>query len=365
MVRILLIEDDANIRESVVDTLEYANYEAIIAEDGQKGIQIAKECEPDLILCDINMPERDGFEVFLTLQEYPPTSRVPFLFLTAMSTRDDIRRGMSIGADDYITKPFSASELLEALQTRLNRHKQIEKYNVQQMEVIRRYINMALPHELRTPLSSITGYLYLLRDSFEEMEPDDIRDMLDAIQQSANRLGHLVENYVAYSQTQMLLNDPTTMLKVRDFSYVDGINDVIHIAAEKIAYRYQRSQDLVLDCVPGKVHIFYDHANKLMETLLDNAFKFSSMGTPVQVTGAANDEYYEICITNEGRGMTSEQIASIMLNNQFEREIYEQQGTGLGLPIARTIVELYKGTLTINSVPDVYLTYIVRLQLQP
>src|SRR4051812_3570996 len=110
--RILIIEDNDDIRESVVEILELANYEVAAANNGKSGIEIATRQLPDLILCDIMMPELDGYGVLYLLAKKPETSAIPFIFLTAKAERTDIRKGMEMGADDYLTKPFDDMELL-------------------------------------------------------------------------------------------------------------------------------------------------------------------------------------------------------------------------------------------------------------
>ena len=145
MTSILVIEDETSIRESIIDALEFAKYNVEAARNGVEGVQLAQSYKPDLILCDVMMPELDGYGVLLELSQMPDLSRVPFVFLTAKATRDDMRHGMALGADDYLTKPFTSQELLEAVKSRLERHKQVQKYNMQQMEFVRQYINLTLP----------------------------------------------------------------------------------------------------------------------------------------------------------------------------------------------------------------------------
>ncbi|MBL8000371.1 MAG: response regulator [Flavobacteriales bacterium] len=121
MKTILLIEDDADMRDNIAEILELADYRVLRAENGRKGVEIAKKEPPDLILCDIMMPELDGYGVLHMLSKTPATSEVPFIFLSAKAERSDVRRGMELGADDYLTKPFEESELLNAVEGRLKR----------------------------------------------------------------------------------------------------------------------------------------------------------------------------------------------------------------------------------------------------
>lgn len=121
MKKILLIEDNQNIRENTAEILELANYKVYTAENGKVGVEAALEHKPDLIICDIMMPVLDGYGVLHLLHKNPAIQNTPFIFLTAKTERADIRRGMELGADDYLTKPFMETELLTAIESRLKK----------------------------------------------------------------------------------------------------------------------------------------------------------------------------------------------------------------------------------------------------
>lgn len=121
MTKILLIEDTDSLRELIIKILECLDYQAMAAENGKVGLQLAEEHLPDIILCDIMMPEMDGYEVLTALRQKPETAIIPFIFLSAKADKSDIRQGMNLGADDYLTKPFTTEELKEAIAVRLEK----------------------------------------------------------------------------------------------------------------------------------------------------------------------------------------------------------------------------------------------------
>jgi len=125
MKKILLIDDDESIRESTQELLEIVGYTVKTAEDGEKGIKLAAEFVPDVIICDIAMPIMDGYAVLNELSKNPVTSTIPFIFMTAKIEITDLKRGMQLGADDYICKPFSSSELLNSIDLRLKKKMKI------------------------------------------------------------------------------------------------------------------------------------------------------------------------------------------------------------------------------------------------
>ena len=118
---ILVIDDNNDIRENTAEILDLAGYKTFTAENGRKGVELAIKVKPSLIVCDIMMPELDGYGVLHLLRKNPETEHIPFIFLTAKTERSDFRKGMEMGADDYITKPFEDIELLNAVETRLKK----------------------------------------------------------------------------------------------------------------------------------------------------------------------------------------------------------------------------------------------------
>ncbi|MBA3923974.1 MAG: response regulator, partial [Nostocaceae cyanobacterium] len=128
MKKILVIEDETILRENIVALLEAEDFEVIAAENGLIGLKIAISELPDVILCDMMMPELDGYGVLTMLRQEPTTTTTPFIFLTARSTKSDFRQGMELGADDYLTKPFTRAELLKAIAIRLTKQATFKKH---------------------------------------------------------------------------------------------------------------------------------------------------------------------------------------------------------------------------------------------
>jgi len=126
--KVLIIEDNNDIRENIVEILELAGYTVFAANNGKTGVDLAIKNIPDIILCDIMMPELDGYGVLYMLNKYPETSATPFIFLTAKAERLDLRKGMEMGADDYLTKPFDDMELLNSIESRLKKKEQQQNF---------------------------------------------------------------------------------------------------------------------------------------------------------------------------------------------------------------------------------------------
>lgn len=124
MRKILVIEDEPEMRRNIVTLLRYHEYEPIEAENGRKGVELARREKPDLILCDVMMPELDGHCVLEELQQDAGLALIPFVFLTAKGDKDDLRSGMNLGADDYLTKPVANGDLIQTIEARLRRSQQ-------------------------------------------------------------------------------------------------------------------------------------------------------------------------------------------------------------------------------------------------
>ena len=130
-------------RENTAEILELANYDVTTAQNGKVGVEKAKEIHPDLIICDIMMPELDGYGVLYMMAKNPDTSGIPFIFLTAKAEKSDFRKGMDLGADDYITKPFDEMDLLNAIEIRLKKSEVFQKDFDQDINGINNFINQA------------------------------------------------------------------------------------------------------------------------------------------------------------------------------------------------------------------------------
>lgn len=143
MKKILLIEDNQDVCESTQEILEFANFSVITAKNGKEGVDKARRELPDIIICDIMMPSLDGYGVLRILSKDPSTSTIPFIFLTAKADRVDIRKGMNMGADDYISKPFSEMELLDAIESRLEKSENFKNSTVSHLNGLHDFMNKA------------------------------------------------------------------------------------------------------------------------------------------------------------------------------------------------------------------------------
>lgn len=170
MKKILLIEDNKVVRENTADILELANYEVATAENGKLGVLLAKHYKPDVIICDIMMPELNGYEVLENLSNDKETAGTPFIFLTAKTDTIDFRKGMNLGADDYLTKPFEENDLLEAVAMRLKKHTFLKKEFSKNIEGINDFFNEASVYDGMEQLSKDRELVTYKKKEFLFME---------------------------------------------------------------------------------------------------------------------------------------------------------------------------------------------------
>lgn len=167
MTKILVIEDDELIRLLICDLLSIKDYQVISAEDGLEGVKLAKYELPDLIICDILMPELDGYGVLKQLQSHSSTSIIPFIFITAKGTKEDFRQGMNLGADDYLIKPFTEEELFGAVTMRLSKHSSVVEHYTNQLKKVESQLDYLLYND---PLTNLPNQLSL-REIFTQILP--------------------------------------------------------------------------------------------------------------------------------------------------------------------------------------------------
>ena len=161
MRKVLLIEDDSVLRENTAELLELSDYEVVTASNGKKGVKAAKTNVPDVIVCDIMMPELDGYGVLEKLIKNESTMHIPFIFLSAKTEKEDIRKGMNLGADDYLTKPFEEKDLINAIESRLARAAILKELEGSEKE----YKN-----HIDDDIKTIHGFKNYLDDNGEEIE---------------------------------------------------------------------------------------------------------------------------------------------------------------------------------------------------
>lgn len=353
MKKILLIDDEEKILNQLKKFLQFEGYTVFTASNGKQGIEAVQKHLPDLILCDIMMPEIDGRKVLEVIRQNPLTAAIPFIFITAKTEKQDFRLGMELGADDYLTKPFTTDELFRAINTRLSKQDQQKQIAQQKMEELQKNISQNLPHEVFTPLNSIIGFSSLLRQSFDMFDQQQVMQMLSSIYNAAESLHKTLQRFIFFANLQVINSNPQ---QLREFTnaYSHNIKQTIEGKALETASYFGREADLKISIQQANLRISGENLMKILEELISNAAKFSEQASEISVRGKKQDNMYKLCIKNKGKGMTAEQIAAINPYLQFNKNVHAQRGAGLGLAITKILVEMHQGQFEIESTPGKY-----------
>jgi DNA-binding response OmpR family regulator len=332
--KILLVEDEQHIRETLSELLNLNNYEVAVAEDGIRGLKILKNWMPDVIISDIMMPNCNGYDFYRLVRENLLFNNVPFIFLTAKKAEDELVNANMIGIDAFITKPFKSKELFAVIEARINRHEEIKN----QYDLLEIKFNDYMIHEIYSPLKRINGvtsYLIENKDKFAEnfKYVESIKDYADKLNRTLDNIitYHKLQEDTYYFQKEAVTDPQNCFLEV--YRKLNNSNK------NKIKSYFKRAnvaisrQDLLL----------------VFKELIDNACKFTNKVETISIKGNANLKEYTLKIKDFGKGMTEKQIEKIGPFIQFYNTIEEKQGLGLGLYISKKIIEKNKGTLKITS----------------
>lgn len=352
MKTILIIEDEPQVRENIQEILQLSDFETLTASNGKIGLEMAQAKLPDLIICDIMMPELDGYSVLSALRQNEVTSNIPLIFVTAKAERSDFRRGMSFGADDYLTKPFTPEELLNAIAVRLEKQAVIDRQSQAKLDELRLNIVHSLPHEINTPLNGIIGMSQLLIENSDMMNQSEEIEIVESICTSANRLHKLAQRFLLYSNLELITRDPEKIRQIQEKLDNCLSKTVISDVCLNKARAVDREKDLKLELTESLVQMPQEKLSILIEELIENALKFSSPNSEIKVVSKADDHKYRLDVIDSGQGMTVAEIEKIGAFIQFNRKLHEQQGSGLGLAIVQHIVNLHQGEFTVHSTPD-------------
>ena len=320
------------------------NYNVIEASDGKEAYSLAIKENPDLIITDIIMPEYNGYTLFEKLKNNPVTDTIPVIFLSALSSQNDIRIGMNLGADDYLTKPINQNYLIYAAKNKIDKYSKIQN----KFEHLKVNLTEILHHELRTPLNGIIGFSDFLVESIDIMKIEEVKEYLTHIRNSGNRLHKLIEKYLKFADLKINSGQNCAIREYKNTGFINSKTVVTDILEEHIR-KFKRPDDIEFDMASAEIKIDKDLFKALIDELLENAFKFSKPGEKIKITSDITESRFKIKVYNKGIGMKQDQINTIGDFKQFDKRIQAQNGSGLGLSIVKLIADIYNIELNIIS----------------
>jgi two-component system, sensor histidine kinase and response regulator len=349
---ILVIEDEAELRANIAEALTLEGFEIFEADNGGTALGLLQLRYPDLILCDINLPDFDGYQILRQVRRNEYLTKVPFLFLTAKTDRDSMRKGMDLGADDYLTKPFTNDELLSAVKTRLRRHEALTRVDPEELETAKQHLTRLVAHELRTPLNSLVMVEQIISRKIEVLSKEDVQALLSSWKSGAHRLHHLVEQMVLLTQIDSGALNPK---QIRQEGEIKEVGPLLRLAvgvARQFAYRHPHGR-INLDQIDETLMVRCNEKalTHALAEIVSNALDFSPEGTTILMGVAKREQYVAIGILDTGPGLTTRRLERALRPfEQIDREKQEQQGIGLGLPIAKKTIEIHGGWIIFQKV---------------
>jgi len=355
MPTILVIEDESLLRAEVAEWLMFEGYTAITAEDGVAGVEKALQHLPDLIVCDILMPRLDGYDVLLEIRSNSKTADIPFVFLTARAAHEDIRAGMNLGADDYLTKPFTRVDLLQAIKSRLEitaaRRLKIkdeiedlrtELAKEQEQRLIKGKLVGMFSHDFRNPLATILSSISLLRDYADRMDDKRRLAHMNRVDASVRQLLHMLDDMLIITQMESgRLEFKPELLGVEQFlQHIIEEFQIIHDETHTFRVESRFSDPMMAD--PRLLR-------QIAANLISNAVKYSPAGSEVDITLGFHQGQFAFSVEDHGIGIPEKDQAELFGVFHRGSNVGDVSGTGLGLAIVKQAVELHNGTLHVES----------------
>jgi two-component system, sensor histidine kinase and response regulator len=348
--QVLVIEDEEDVRSNIVEILGSGGFQSLNAGNGRSGLELAKVHRPDLILCDIKMPDVDGYHVLQAIRHDPQTATIPFIFLTAKTDRAELRQGMNLGADDYLTKPFRRLELLETVSARIKKHEvlaQLEE-KVAELQTQTNHKNdllSTITHDLRAPLTTIKVALQMM-----ETRPENRRQYteiaLHACEQGDELVQNLLDLYQLEAGEAAIVPEPFDLQEC-----LKRIEDSFQVRTRD----YQQKLTLDLPQVLPPMVTDGMTVRRILVELLNNACKYTPTQGEVILKVRESGEEEEVHRLRFTLRNPSEIPAEALprIFDKFYRvpggDRAKRGGTGLGLALVHKLVHQLNGSISVES----------------
>ncbi len=362
--RVLVVDSDPFDSSQICKHLNKLDLDVFPFSNKYSILEYIHKYSPDLVIVDDVSYHKHHIHLF---QNNPLTETIPVLLLTAKFEHSSIIQELESGVDIFLFKPLNYDLLSVRVKSTINKYKRLRKKFESQMNDLRDDISFSLPHEFRTSISNILGFAstinkYTSGDHIESEEIQEINEMSEFIVDSAKYLTRLTENFLLYSQVQFFKLNDAMLSEIKNevlYNPIEIIEETVFFMTNKT----DRNNDIICELINVPIKISSYYFRKMISEILDNALKFSTTGTPITINSYIKDYKMNISISDEGRGMTKDQIENITAYKQFNRNIFEQQGTGLGLEITKQLTELHDGYISLESL-DKGLNVIISLPIK-
>lgn len=351
MKKVLVIDDARAIREEIVDILIFQKYEVFESCDALTGLQAAKNIKPDLIICDISQSEINGFSLLSEMKSEPLLTKIPFILVTEKLKVGKTESVSGFEKVNLIYKPFQTEELLSLIYNYLEKGKgNFEKKDLFSEQNPKNKVFYKLPNYILSPLTSILGFTELFEDSYPSTL-SEINDIAKNVTNSTLLLKRNLENILTFVQLE-IISSKYKMFNHLNSGFVLNPGQIISLTSRKISSCLGRNKDLVMSLSDAEVNISSENLEKIINELVDNAFRYSVSNTPVYINAISHNEFYIIDILNRTTGINSEVLEKLFSENYYINLFQEQNECKLGLIIAKRLVELHGGKFLIKNMND-------------
>jgi len=355
--KILIIDDEEIVRDSCIQILAKGNYEIATAENGDEGLDLLDEFQPDLALVDLKMPGLSGYEVLDRIHEYDST--IVTVVITGFATVDSAVESMKKGTYDFLPKPFKPDELRLIVQRGLERRKLILETIAlrQEKEMLREQFAAIVSHELKSPLGAVQQSMYGLSSDLEDMLSEDQKNKIQRLQSRIADLIKLVNTWL-----RAISVDIST---IRENFELTPINDVITKAVENIQQHAVRKDISIESSIKEPIENINGNAVTLVEALVNiigNAVKYTQMGGHINIDAKDDKENIYISIKDDGVGIATDDLSHIFDDFYIGKTKPKgERRSGVGLAITKRIIDAHDGTISVESELGKGSTFTVRL----
>jgi two-component system, sensor histidine kinase and response regulator len=334
--KILVIEDERELRNALKQILELNKFEVIAVANGMDGLDTLSRNDLDLVLCDINLPDINGYDILEQVRNDKDNYQIPFIFLTAYADEKDVRKGMNIGADDYITKPFSAKELLAAIKARLalkQRNSEFFQDAINKNWI--KIINNNFKQEFITPINSILNATYLIDSVRRDVNVFDFKDTLNAIYASSFRIFRNTRNLIIYSIIEQGKLTMQSESPLPDEVFIsDTLQQILDYYNNGLTYNFALI-NAKIDFVPVASK-YGDYVNIIFTELIDNAVRHDVNHLPPVVALKNTTSGFEFSVVNSIEEDNLFYLKDVAAFRKFHRDL-SLNGLGLGLYICESL----------------------------
>ena len=362
---ILIVDDIGENLQVLGNILSKEGFETSFALSGKLALSVVEDTLPDLILLDISMPGMDGFEVCRILKKEERTKSIPIIFLTAKTEIDNMVHGFSLGADDYVTKPFNTLELL----ARVRAHVELKKSRdliVEQNKKLSKVVEQLyknneelnkliaskdkffsiIAHDLKGPVGNLNSFLNFMTSQYENISKEEFKKDLSLLENASQKIKDLLENLLTWARSQK----GDIQYKPENYSLTKLIQANMMLLESSAANK----KISVINQVPEEMKGFFDYQmiTTVMRNLISNAIKYTKSNGQITISGKEKDGFVEICVDDNGVGMSKE-----VCENLFKIDVKHfstegtggEKGTGLGLILCKEFVDKHLGEMLVES----------------